>query len=406
MKILIALSLITFTLLSTIVNSEESNLTQDGTYTVSGTVTDIESGEPIAGARVIIRRGQRATESGGGMNISWKNVTWVNTDSGGAYEIDGLEISADENDIYGALFSHDYYNSTGSPNFLLLRDTTINLKMTPVSHGGVYVSVQNHDGKPMEGITVVAEQQMSSADAYFGVTYSLGMWHGDQMVSEVYSVNVYSENIKVKSVICTITTTETDTLHFELEESDGPWKALKVSVTDEGGEVIELHEDAYVALRFGSRGVDRTVMVSRELTYGVFTIPFIPSEYDIGRVEIKCEIWRADDIDIELESDTTQVHFDMRLRPTSPTSTSRQFTKHNSRINTVLTLDGLKVSGIESHNTKVELFSINGRKLFSTWINHSDVTIPLPSEIASGILMLRISMDGEVINQMLPYTVR
>jgi len=281
--------------------------------TVSGTVVDKITGEPVDNIRVKFRRGTKKS-GGGGMNIDWHYETVVRVGKDGAFSFDVPEpgVSQDKNDIF-VLFtlsgvddaSRDY-NTYRTENFLVDGDEFFTLPLTKITRGAMAIRVTDKEGKPLEAVIVGASLMVNAGETLAGVTDKDGRLLLENALSGNYRVTANGKGYAVVTVDGEVEEDETSEITIETEACDPPETGVVSGIIkDSSNNPIE---DGVVSLKFGKKK-KRTVLVGIADKDGKYRIENVPDDFtgEKGRLEAGADGyqdyetgWKVDEKDIEI----------------------------------------------------------------------------------------------------------
>jgi hypothetical protein len=268
------------------------------TASISGTVSDLTSHDPINGAQVILREG---SSGGGGGGRVWTPVDTVTVGQSGGYAFAALAAGT-----YQVAASADRYQSSTTQVTLTDAQASItNITLAAALSGTLHVYVGKlADSAAIVGATVTARTGGSSATPLIGLSAANGWVTFADASTATYTITASANGYAIGTVQTTLDAAESDTARVYLGVAASDAKVVKGTVKTATGTAIR----ALVVLTAGTGGTRITLTDSTDNT-GAYLISSIPATYTSVRVRASAVGFASSEEQATLSTDTTTVDF-------------------------------------------------------------------------------------------------
>jgi hypothetical protein len=330
--------------------TENFSLQEVITATITGTITNQDNGEVIAGANVVL-----GEHTGFGMYAVYTPITSTTTDASGVYTFTDVPTV----DNYYVEASADGFLSNMVDNIDLAGaapDTTVtvDLALGFITTGDLHVFVLDAaDDSPMEGASVAAALEGQNGQIYTGVTDEQGLASFEGILTGDYTVTATTAGYLTATQARELTEDENDTMYVLLTQGTGG-STLSGTVSDASGDPVE---GAEVVLQAVDGGTLLT-MTATTGSDGAYSIEGILPGFGNASLTVNAPGYDEETVPVDLQG--TDITADVTLTGSS-TGVEQAFRDRRSGFDVVWDSKAIHFEIVNS--SRIVLYNLQGQIL-------------------------------------------
>lgn len=359
--------------------------------TVSGNVTNEDTGDPIEGVKLIFRYG--IYTGGGAMETEWTALGNDFTDANGDYSFE-VDISADSTETYQIIVSHDEYDGV-TFRMNVYADTVVDLTLTAMEFGVLTVTVADSDSNAIVGASVIANLLVNDGPIYTGTTDASGNITFEDIIAGDYAMSATAGGYITSSTNLTI---DAGANEQNMYLDAGDTYTLTGTLTD-GNTGIE---GAQIVLKFGGK-TDRTTIITFTESDGSYSLAGIPTDvaatYE-AKIEIEAEGYAFEDYRVNVTEDNQTLDMEGTASSTLPYSSPVFQTYQPAFENLFITGNTIRFNIHNNYEmtATVNLYTLDGRKIIQSNVNKDGNVLQISSRTGAQILFLTLEKNNAVIS--------
>ncbi|MGM0461418.1 MAG: MSCRAMM family protein, partial [Fibrobacterota bacterium] len=340
--------------------------------TISGIITDTETGEPLNNSQITLRHGIRIG-GGGAWNIDWTRLERIWTEEDGRYSFAGLEESG-LRDVYKVIVEPEGYNAQKSSNITLENDLELDFDLLMETEGKLSVSVVDMDNTPVEGASICAELLVTEGEIYSAWSDDNGKMDFPVVIAGNYRINVFKSGFLIAAEHAKVETDAHEKITVTLQQTDSDYKVIEGTLLNPQGNPVEGYT---FHVKVGSQS-DRVNYFDRTDENGAFTICGIDPLHEQSKTEIDVDGYFPLDTIFNIPGDTTTVVFQLvddgiQVIPDNTVSKDSAFAVTHTGTH-------YRISGLPANNTyTVTVYSLTGRIVMQKNIKSFSRIISIPA---------------------------